>query len=225
VAVKDRMVRWAQSKPVRAIVWVAGIGLLVGAVVGLAAGFKIEQHRVHRDLARLNAQLAGATTATRPHARSKVGTGSSTFPVERVGNVAATAPGTITLSTKRHGSVLLHLTASTHVDQAVNGAPRDIAVDRHVLVAKGAHDLIVLPTGSKVGRKVTKVANGVASVTKIKGVAQLQLSKVQTVDTTSTATPSDIKTGSHVLAWYLPGAKGTPDAVEIIILPAGSAFA
>ena len=225
MTIKDRAAGWAQSKPVRAIVVVSLVGLVVGLLVGVGAGFKIEQHRVHKDITNLKNKLAGGTTPTTPHAGSKGSSGSGRVPVERAGTVTATGSGTITIATKQHGSLSLHLTTATHIDQAVNGSTSDIAVGRRVLVAKGAHDVIVLPTGSQIGRTVTKVANGVASMTKIKGVAQLQLSKVTTVDSTSNVPASDIKTGSVVLAWYQPGGKKSSDAVAIVLLPAGSAFA
>jgi hypothetical protein len=225
VAIKEWTARWVRGKPVRAIAWVAGVGLVAGVVVGVGAGFKIEQHRVNRDVARLRTQLSGGTRATTPKAKSKVGPGSGTQLVRRVGTVTTTGTNTITVATKHHGSVLLHVAGSTPIELAVKGGTADITAGRSVLVAKGAHTVLVLATGRRLGRRVTGVANGVASVATTRGVARLQLSKIQTVDTTSTATPSDIKTGSQVLTWVHPGAKGTFDAVEVIVLPAGSAFA
>jgi hypothetical protein len=224
LAVKESAVRWVRAKPVRAIACVAGVGLVVGVVVGVGAGFKIEQHRVNHDVARIRTRLAGGSPTTTPKAKSKVASGSGTKLVERIGAVTTTGADTITLATKRHGSVLVHVTGSTF-EQAVKGSTADIIAGRRVFVAKGAHDVLVLTTGRRLGRRVTSVANGVASVTATRGIARLQLSKIQTVDTTSTATPSDIKIGSHVLTWVHPGAKGTFDAVEVIVLPAGSAFA
>ena len=218
----NRAVRWAKEKPARAIVWIAVSGLVVGLLIGVAAGFKIEQHRVHNDVAKLKAKLAGGHTST-THPTSKAAAGSRGLPVERVGNVTATGTGTITVATKQHGSLVLHLTASTKVDQAVSGTTADLTAGRRIIVAKGGHAAIVLPAGGTLGRKVTKLSNGVASVTKIKGVAQLPLSTLQTVDTTSAATAADIKTGSHVLVWYQP-TKSAAAAMEIIVLPAGSAF-
>jgi hypothetical protein len=224
VAVEGRAVRWAKGNPMRAIMSVAGVGLLVGALVGVWAGFTIEQNRVHKDVSKLKAQLAGHTRTTTPHAKPKVGSGSGLLAVKRIGTVTATSAGTITVATKQHGSLSLHLIGSTHVDQAATGRTSDISAGSRVLVAKHARALLVLPTGRTIGRKITKVANGVASVTKIGGVATFKLSNVQSVYTTSPATASDIKTGSHVLAWLQPSGKGTPNAIEIIILPAGSAF-
>ena len=225
MAVKDRAERWAQGRPARAIVWVAVFGLVVGLLVGVAVGFKVEQHRVHHDVAKLQAQLAGGGTSTKRHGNSKAASGSGTLPAERVGDVTATGTGTVTLATKRHGSLVLHVAGTTKVDRAVGGSAADVSVGRRVLVAKGGRAVIVLPAGRALGRKVTKVSNGVASITKIKGVAQLPLSKIRTVDTSSVATAADIKTGSHVLAWYQPNGKSSANAIEIILLPAGSAFA
>jgi hypothetical protein len=223
VAGKGRAARWVQGKPTLVIVWTAVVGLVIGVLVGVAVGYKVEQHRVHNDVTKLQTKLAGGHAAT-THRKGTTRSGPLTLPVERSGTVAAIGNGAITLATKQHGSLVVHLTGGTKFEQTTTGRTGDINVGRRVLLAKGGHDLIVLAQGDALGRKVTKVTNGVATVTKIKGLTQLPLSTLQTVDTTTAATAGSIKNGTHVLAWYHPAGKRTPDAIEVILLPAGSAF-
>jgi hypothetical protein len=222
VAGEGRAARWVQGRPARAIVWTAVVGLVIGLLVGVAVGYKVEQHRVHNDVTKLQTKLTGHSATT--HRKGKTRSGSPTLPVERSGTVTTTSNGTITLTTKQHGSLVVHLTGGTKFEQATTGRTGDINVGRRVLVAKGGHDLIVLAQGDVLGRKVTRLTNGVATVTRIKGLTQLPLSTLQTVDVTTAATAGSIKNGTHVLAWYHPAGKRTPDAIEVILLPAGSAF-
>jgi len=86
-------------------------------------------------------------------------------------------------------------------------------------------EVIVLPQNSTSGRLVASTANGSFSVTKVngKGVTKVPSTKLK-VETAAPAQLSDIKIGSEILALVHRVSKGTFDAVEIILIPSGSAL-
>jgi hypothetical protein len=144
---------------------------------------------------------------------------------KRVGKVTAVGTSTITVTTKRIGAWQLHTTSATSIERAVAGSTADIKAGHQVLIPS-VGEVIVLPQSSTSGRLIVNVANGSFSITKVngKGVTKIASSKVK-VETASPAKLSDIKTGSEVLALVHRVSKGVFDAVEVILLPAGSALA
>jgi hypothetical protein len=214
VAIKDSAENWVRSKPMQAIVLIAAAGIVLGGIVGLGAGWKIEQNRTKDDVKRLKAGGAAAASGT-----GALG--------QRVGKVSAVTEGTLTVVTKKAGSQAVHTTTLTTVEKATKGTPADIVVGRRVLLTLNGNDVIVLPAGSKLGRLVSNVTTDSFTVTKPSGArgAQIKTSNVKVVDTLSPAKLTDIKSGTLVLAGGRASDKSSFNATEVIVLPAGSAFA
>ena len=213
VAIKDSAENWVRGKPMQAIVLIAAAGIVLGGIVGLGAGWKIEQNRTKDDVKRLKA--GGAAAA---------GTGALG---QRVGKVSAVTDGTLTLVTKKSGTQAIHTTTLTTVEKTAKGTPADITVGRRVLLTLNGNDVIVLPAGSKLGRLVSNVTTDSFSVAKPSGGrgAQIKTSNVKVVSTVAPGKLTDVKSGTLVLAGGRAPDKSSFNATEVIVLPSGSAFA
>jgi len=218
VSIKDSAETWVRGAPGQAMILVAAVGIVVGGVGGLGAGFKVEQNRTRADVKRLRAELQGITPGATPAAGAALG--------QRIGRVTATNAGTLTIQTKRKGVQTVHTTATTQFEQLAKGSNSDILVGRRLLVTTTGSQVIVLSQSSKLGRMVTGIAGQTVSLAKGNNskAGTVLINKVRLVNTTSPEPQSDFKTGSEVLA----GGRGTGQtftAVEVILLPAGSGFA
>jgi len=208
---------------------VVAVGLVFGGLVGVGAGYKIEQNRVSSGVKRLNAQLASQSGAVAPIAQAKTApvAKKSGFGAERVGKITAVSADSISVATKRLGTLQIHTTSTTKIERAEPGTKTDVAVGRSVLITISGRDVIVLVSGSLLGRPVLKVARDSFSVTKAvgHGTAKVSLAKVTSVDTISAATRADLRNGTDVIVAGHAAGKGNFVAVEVIVLPAGSGFA
>ena len=223
VAVKDSVANWLRAISTRAMPLVA-MGIATGLVVGIGAGYKIEQNRTQSDVSRLKAQIKQIK-----HAKS----GTTNVAVkrsgpfnQRLGTVTAVGADTIRVATKRLGVVQLHSTSATHFERASLGTKTDITIGRRALLTLSG-DVLVLARGSLLGRPITKVASDSFSITKAVGIgtATISFAKVKVIDTTSAVTRSDIKTGTVVLAGGHAAGQRLFDAAEVIVIPAASGFA
>lgn len=225
MAIKDSADGWVRAKPVQAMVFVVVGGLVVGGVVGLAAGYKIEQNRVASGVNRLKAQISQShqtkSAATKPAAVKGFGLSN-----ERVGSLTAIGASTISLRTQRLGVLQLHTTSLTQYEQAGSGPQSDITVGSRALLTIGG-DVLVLAKGSLLGRPVTKVAHDSFSYAKANttGTATVAFSHIKALDVLSAASRSDLKKGSDVLVGGRTLSKGDFVVVEVILLPTGSGFA
>ena len=221
MAIKDSAETWFRGKPAQAAIIVAVVGLVFGGIIGLGAGYKIEQNRTKSDVSKLKQQLAakGGSGGTGPSPTGAVG--------QSVGKVTKVGTDALTVATKRKGSIEFRTTATTQYEQAAAGKTSDIVVGRRILVTITGREVIVLQTGSKLGRLVTNVGSDSFSIAKPNGGAgaKLMLANVKSVSTLSTAKYSDIKSGAEVLAGGHDAGKSAFDAIEVILLPAGSSFA
>lgn len=215
--IKDSAETWIRGKPAQAAVIIAAVGLVLGGVIGLGAGYTIEKNRTKADVDRLKAALK---------AGGKPVTVSGTLG-QSVGKVTAVGTDTITVDTKRKGSQEFRTTAETRFEQAVKGATSDITVGSRVLVTINGREVIILSDTSKIGRKVLTVGSDSFSIAKPNGGpgAKLMLENVKSVSKLSPANFSDIKTGSSVLAGGREANKDAFNAVEVILLESGSGFA
>jgi Domain of unknown function (DUF5666) len=225
VANKESADGWIRSKPMRAMTAVLAGGLVLGGLVGLGVGYKIEQNRVSSRVTRLRTQLASQSHRTAP-ATTPVAKRSG-LGAERVGKITAIGADTITVSTKRLGTLQLHTTSATKVERAMTGSKSAITVGRPVLITLSGREVIVLPPASSLGRSVTKVAPDSFSVTKAigHGTATVSFAKVTSIDSVSAATRSDLENGDAVIVAGHAEGKGNFVAVEVIVLPTGSGFA
>jgi hypothetical protein len=214
VAIKDSVENWVRGKPMQAVVLIAAGGIVLGGVVGLGAGWKIEQNRTKNDVKRLQASGGASATGSGPLG-------------QRTGTVSAITDGTLTLVTKKSGTQAVKTTTLTNVEQASKGTPADITVGRRLLLTLNGNDVIVLSKGSKLGRLVTSVTTDSFAVAKPNGSrgVNIKTANVKVVDTLTPAKLTDVKTGSLVLAGGRASGKTAFNASEVILLPDGSAFA
>ena len=214
MAIKDSVENWVRGKPMQAVVLIAAGGIVLGGVVGLGAGWKIEQNRTKNDVKRLQASGKTAANGTGPLG-------------QRTGKVSSVTEGTLTVVTKKKGNQAVKTTTLTTVGQAGKGAPADITVGRRLLLTADGHDVIVLPQGSKLGRLVTSVTTSSFAVAKPDGSrgVSIKTANVKVVDTVTPAKLTDVKTGSEVIAGGRAAGGNAFNASEVILLPDGSAFA
>ena len=213
MAIKDSAESWVRSKPVLAMVAVGAIGLVIGGIVGLGVGYKVEKNRVQDDVQRLQRQLqeSGATTSS-----EKV--------VQRVGEVKAVSGSTLTVQTKLQGDQEIQ-TTSASFQKTAEGKTTDITEGKKVLVATGGREVIILSDDSEIGREVTKVTDDAFTVAAKKGKsADVQMSNVDKVYTLTTAQSSDAKVGTGVIVAGKRSGTGGFQAVEVIVVPGDSAF-
>jgi hypothetical protein len=214
VAIKDSAESWVRGKPVPAMVVVALIGAVVGGVVGLGVGFKVEQSRTRNDVKQLRQQIKNSGSA---NPNGPIG--------QRVGQVTGSSAGSLSVKTKLQGAQQITTTATTPYEKTAAAKTSDIAVGRRVLIATGAHEVIVLPTSSKLGRVVASVGSDTFTITSKTGrQIKVKLKNVQKVYTLTPATAADAKVGVDVLVGGRSGGKNAFAATEIIVLPAGSTF-
>ena len=152
MSIKDSAETWVRGAPGQAMILIAAVGIVIGGVVGLGAGFKIEQNRTRSDVKKLRAQLqqgVGGSGGTAPSASASLG--------QRIGKVTTAAGGTLTVVTKRQGTQSVHTTGSTQYEQLVKGSTSNVVVGRRILVTVSGEAVVVLPAGSQLGRMVTNV--------------------------------------------------------------------
>jgi hypothetical protein len=213
VAIKDSAESWVRGKPVPAIGVVALIGVVVGGVIGLAVGFKVEQSRTRKDVRRLQQEL-----------RDKAGNPNGPIS-QRVGQVKAVGAGSFSLSTKLQGVQQIATTATTPYEKSAAGKTADIAVGRRVLIATGAREVIILPTTSRLGRVVASVGSDTFSISSKGGrQVKIKLKNVQKVFTLTPAKAADAKVGTDVLVGGRSAGKNGFAAIEVIVLPPSSGF-
>ena len=219
MGIKDSTENWVRGKPAQAMILIAALGLVVGGVIGLAGGYKIEQSRTKSDVKRLQDQIK---KASRRRARSP-GTGAVG---QRVGKVTAIKDTTITITSNKQGSQQINTSANTAFETTAKGTTSDITVGSRLLVALNGANIIVLPKDSQLGRLVTNVGSETFSIARPKGGRPLtiKLEKVKDVSTTTPAAISDVKVDSEVLAGGRSASKEVFGAVEVIVLPANNPF-
>ena len=216
MGIKDSTDNWVRGKPAQAMILVAALGLVVGGVIGLAAGYKIEKSRTQSDVKRLQNEV-----------KQGVASGTGTGPLgQRVGKVTAISGTTITTSTNKNNDQQINTSSTTSFENTATGTTKDITVGSRLLVALNGANIIVLPKTSHLGRLVTNVGADTFSIARPKGGRPLtiKLSKVKDVSTTTSGAFSDVKKGSEILAGGRSAGKDAFGAVEVIVLPANNPF-
>jgi hypothetical protein len=218
MSIKTSADEWVRKGPTQAIAVIAAVGLVVGALIGLGVGFKIEQSRTKSDVTKLQKQLKSKTPTKGP-VTGALG--------QRVGKVTATNPTSITVTTKQRGAQTLTTTAKTVIEKATPGTIADVHTGLRVLVTVGAKEMIVLPATSKLGRVVTKVGSDLIKIGKSNGLpaGSFKTADVHLVSVAKPATAADVSTGDSILVGGSAKSTSTFAAAEIIVLPASSGFA
>ena len=217
MSIKDSADEWVRKGPTQAIAVVAAVGLVIGGLIGLGVGYKVEQSRIKSDVKKLQARLR-ADRARRPPARVRSGSGS--------GRCSTTSGTNITLTTKKRGAQVLVTNPTTVFETAVRGTIADVRSGRRVLVTAGGNEIVVLPVGSKLGRVVSAVASDFIKLDDGNGApaSRIDTPEVHRVETLKPAKFADVTKDDNVLA----GGRATNGdnfvATEVIVLPADSGF-
>jgi hypothetical protein len=217
MSIKTSADEWVRKGPTQAMAVVAAAGLVIGALVGLGLGYKIEQSRTKSDVKKLQAKIKANSTST-GSAKSALG--------QRVGTVTDSSNGIITLSTKKRGSQKLATTDTTVFESVVGGTIADVDSGRRVLVTPGGNEILVLSTDSRLGRIVNSVGSDSIGVAEGNGspAAKIKTSDVHRVETVKTATATDIAKGDKVLAGGNAKSDSDFNAIEVIVLPDDTGF-
>jgi hypothetical protein len=217
MSIKDSADEWVRKGPTQAIAVVAAVGLVIGGLIGVGVGYKVEQSRIKSDVKKLQTRLRAATV---PATNGKRALG------QRVGTVTTTSGANITLTTKKRGAQVLVTNPSTVFETAVRGTIADVRSGRRVLITAGGNEIVVLPVASKLGRVVSAVASDFIKVAAGNGApaSRIDTPKVHRVETLKPAKFADVGKDDKVLA----GGRATNGdnfaATEVIVLPADSGF-
>jgi hypothetical protein len=198
--------------------------LVVGLVIGLAAGYKIEQTRTKNDVNRL--KEANKATGSKPSKNAPPPT--ATTSVRLAGTVGTATNGTVTLSGGTSPQTF-QTDTTTAVVRATPGSASDITAGQRV-VWQGksgqltqAAEVIVLPADAKIGSVVVSATPTSMQITSSNGNLTINTSGA-TVDKVTTAALTDVTPGNKIVA-QARLAGSTDTAIEIILLPSSSKFA
>jgi len=193
--------------------------LVIGLVVGLAAGYKIEQQRTKDDIASAKAAAKAAPAGAAEGAKS----------VRLVGKVGVTAPDSVTITVDGTKTMRFVTTPTTVVVKAASGTAGDITSGSRVVwkpkegQLTEAEEVIVLPADAKMGSLVVS-ATPDSMTFKSNGKDVTVSTKGATISKVSTAKTTDIATGGKVVAQTRRTDPTTLSAVEVIVLPKSSKF-
>ena len=210
----DSLKAWIEQRPKRAVMVTAVVAVIVGLVIGLGAGYKIEHDRVASNAKKLNS--AGTTSTKTPKTgAAKVG-----------GKVTTSGPTSITLRTKTGADRTINVTATTKYEVATKATKADLVTGRHVLVVAPGSEVMILPVGSTVGRAVTDVTAASFKIAAANGLpgGTVRMSAATVIDIVKPGAKTDVKVGGQALALGTASKAGPVDATEIISLPATSKF-
>jgi hypothetical protein len=218
MSIKTSADEWVRKGPTQAIAVVAVVGIILGGLIGLGVGYKVEQSRTKDQVTKLRKQVAN----------KKAPSGLLSGPLsQRIGKVTAKSGTTITVATKKHGSQTLATTALTLFEETIKGTIADVHPGRRILVTAGGSDIIVLSARSKLGRVVSKVASDVIKIEKGNGSPEgsIKTTDVHRVEKLKSVKLADVATGDQVLAGGRAKDNKTFSTVEVIVLADGSGFA
>ena len=214
MSIKTSADEWVRKGPTQAIAVVAVVGIIVGGLIGLGVGFKIEQSRTKDQVNKLQKQAASLGVVIGSLGR-------------RVGPVTATSAKTLTVTTKKDGSQTLETTPQTLIGRATAGTIADVHPGRRILVTNGGSEIIVLSATSRLGRPVTNVGSAAITVKNEKNgkSGTIKVAGVHRVATLKPAKLADVSKGDQVMAFGRAKDGKTFSTVEVILLPDGSGFA
>jgi hypothetical protein len=218
MSIKTSADEWVRKGPTQAIAVIAAVGIVIGGLIGLGVGFKIEQSRTKSDVSKLQKELKAKTTAPGA-AAGALG--------QRLGKVTATGSGSITMTTKQRGTQTIVTTSTTVMETTVRATIADVHSGGRILVTPGGKEIIVLADTSKLGRVVDTVGSDTIKIAKGNGAPAggVKTADVHVIYTLKTITAADVKSGNPVLVGGRAKDDKTFNAVELIVLPADSGFA
>jgi hypothetical protein len=196
----------------------AALIALIVAMVGFGVGYAVKGN----DAENSSKPATKKTTATKkkPAAAASVRT---------VGTVtAAPTAESVTIRTAKGQTQSIVIAPTTVVRKASKGATSDLTKGARVIF-KGktyteAAEIIVLPANGRMGTPLTGVASTSVTYKTPRGKSVTIKTTSAAVDRTTTGTVADITKGSTILVQARRTKAGLV-AIEIIVLPSGTAFA
>ena len=219
MSIKSSADEWVRKGPTQAISVIAAVALVLGLVVGLGVGYKIEQSRTRKDVKRLQAQVKAGG--------GKGGTGTTgTATSQRIGTVTTSTASAITLATKQRGAQTIDTTADTLLEKVAPAKITEVKAGQRVIVTPGGAEIVLLDPSSKLGRVVETVASTSISLSAANGspASKIKTSSVKKVYKVVPAKTADIVKKALVIASGSAKSQSTFNATEVIVLTPGSAF-
>jgi hypothetical protein len=209
-----------RSRSTRFLVSIAALVLVVVLVGGVAIGYAIEHNRSHT-------KKATKTTQTKPGAL----TGKQ---VRVAGVITSVTPNVVKIKLKGGAVRTVFLQKTTIIGKASAGAASDIAAStsKVTFVAKSAPkgapaaaaEVLVLPKSARFGVPVS-AADGSSMTLKV-GAKKVRVTTTgATVVKAAVTTRADLKAGAKVVLQAGKNKSGALVALEVVVLPSGSAFA
>ena len=204
-----------RDRSTRYLAAIAAVVLVLVLVTGMGIGYLVERNHV-------STSKKASTPTTRPRAAA-----AKALQFSGTVNSATANAVKVKLKNGRIASILLTRTAV--ISKASTGAAGDIAPQSKVaFVAKGprtvAKEILVLPRTAKFGTPVAAAAAG--TMTLRVGAKQLKITTTgAVVDKAAASTRSELKSGAKVILRAVRMKTGAMVALEIVVLPSGSAFA
>jgi hypothetical protein len=211
--------RLASTSPVL-LIGALVLALVVAGAAGFGIGVKVEQSRKSSS----KSKSAAAAAARRQAAARNAATAGS----EVIGTVTATDGKTITVKTSKGKTVTLRVPKTVVVRTASKGSASDISKgSRAVFKASSftkVKELVILPAAGKAGVMLTGVTSGSVSFKGRGGKTVTVDTSGATVDKTAVGKLANVTKDATLIAMTRRLGKATV-VTQIIVLPAGSAFA
>jgi hypothetical protein len=207
-----------RSRSTRFLASIAALVLIVVLVGGVAIGYAIEHNRAQ------NKKTAKTTQTTKPGAQAGK-------QVRLAGVISSVTPKAIKIKLKGGQVRTVLLPKTTVIGKANTGAASDItaSTSKAAFVAKGgapttAAEVLVLPKTARFGAPVS-AADGSSMTLKV-GAKQVKVTTTgATVVKATPTTRADLKAGAKVVLQAAKNKAGAFVALEVVVLPSGSAFA
>jgi hypothetical protein len=213
----DSLKAWIEQRPKRAVLVTAVVAVIIGLVIGLGAGYKIEHDRVASDVKKTKKPAAAAKNKT---STTKIGL------TRAAGAVSTVGPTSFVVKTAAGADRTVNVTASTTYENATVSTKTDIVKGRHVFIVAPGSEVLILPVGSTLGRAITDVTATSFKVAGSKGLpaGTVKLTSTVVIETATAGTKADVKAGGHAMALGSSTKGGPVNATEVIALPAGTKF-
>ena len=205
-----------RDRSTRYLAAIAAVVLVLVLVTGMGIGYLVERNHV-----------GTSKKTTTPTTRRGAAAAARALQFAGTVNSATATAVKIKLKSGRIASITLPRTAV--FSKASTGAAGDIAPQSKVaFVAKGprtvAKEILVLPRTAKFGTPVTAAAAG--TMTLRVGAKQIKITTTgAVVDKAAASTRSALTSGAKVMLRAVRMKNGAMVALEIVVLPSGSAFA
>jgi hypothetical protein len=211
----DSLKAWIEQRPKRAVMVTAVVALIIGLVLGLGAGYKIEHDRVASDVKKAKKTNTTASTKTPKAGTARAG-----------GKVSTIGPTSIVVKTKTGTDRTITLSAATKYETAAKAAKSDITKGRHVFVVAPGIEILVLPEGSTLGRAVTDVTADSIKLGAGNGLpgGTIHITATTAIESVKPGSKTDVKVGVQVLALGTAAKAGPIAATDVITLPDTSKF-